>query len=82
MTGSEISIQVFSPETNLSGDGKDEWTPIWGGGMSMVVNFLEPTKENPAWGGYIIMRNAGSTEEGDWDTQEIRSEFTLKGATR
>jgi hypothetical protein len=32
------------------------------------------------WGGYVILRNDGSTEQGDWDGREMKSEFTITGS--
>ena len=74
-----LSFNIRNPEANHSGDGTEEWFPIYGGGMSMTVQ-IALRKGTGHWGGYVILRNDGETEQGDWGGQEMKSAFTITGS--
>ena len=68
------SFQAIQPYATLSGSG--ETVEVWGGGMELSFTYQKPNGKKEA-GAYVILKNDGSTEQGDWDSDQIREDFSL-----
>ena len=68
-------FQAVSPMAILSsGDGTPE--PIWGGGMELSFLFEKPNGKKEQ-GAYVMLKNDGTQEQGDFGSDQIRKDFTL-----
>ena len=50
---------------------------IWGGGMEMNIIFRKEGSASGEAGQFVMFKEDGSTEQGDWDAEQIREDFSL-----
>ena len=68
-------FQIVQAEAKLS--STNQWSEIWGGGMEMSILFRKDGATSGEAGQFVMIKNDGSTEQGDWDADEIREDFSL-----
>jgi len=68
-------FQIVQAKARLS--STNQWSEIWGGGMEMSILFRKDGATSGEAGQFVMIKNDGSTEQGDWDADEIREDFSL-----
>jgi hypothetical protein len=68
-------FQIVEARAKLS--STNQWSQIWGGGMDMSILFRKDGATSGEAGQFVMIKNDGTTEQGDWDADEIREDFTL-----
>ena len=69
------SFQAINPMATLSSDNTTQ--SVWGGGMELSFTYQKPDGDKEA-GAYVILKNDGTSEQGGWDGDKIRKDFTLE----
>ena len=69
------SFQAITPMATLS--STRELQEVWGGGVELSFTYRKPDGDKEA-GAYVMLKNDGTSEQGGWDGDKIRKDFTLE----
>jgi hypothetical protein len=68
------SFQAINPMATFSSDNTTQ--EVWGGGMELSFTYQKPNGDKEA-GAYVILKNDGTSEQGGWDADNLRKDFSL-----
>jgi len=68
------SFQAINPMATFSSDNTTQ--EVWGGGMELSFTYQKPSGDKEA-GAYVILKNDGTSEQGGWDADNLRKNFSL-----
>ena len=68
-------FQIVQSTAVLSSNGQK--VDVWGGGLEMSILFRKDGATSGEAGQFVMIKNDGSTEQGDWDAEQIRDDFSF-----